>query len=85
ALRITGTLVGPLHLVVTDVVMPNLGGPAMAEQLRARFPAVKVLFTSGYTDDAVIRHGLLNANVPFLQKPYSPLTLATRVRQLLDE
>ncbi|MCC6153796.1 MAG: PAS domain S-box protein [Candidatus Hydrogenedentes bacterium] len=85
ALRITGTLVGPLHLVVTDVVMPNLGGPAMAVQLRARFPAVKVLFTSGYTDDAVIRHGLLNANVPFLQKPYSPLALATRVRQLLDE
>ncbi|MCC6796182.1 MAG: PAS domain S-box protein [Candidatus Hydrogenedentes bacterium] len=85
ALRITSTLVGPLHLVVTDVVMPNLGGPAMAEQLRSRFPAVKILFTSGYTDDAVIRHGLLNANVPFLQKPYSPLALATRVRCLLDE
>lgn len=85
ALRMASAHAGPLHLVVTDVVMPNLGGPAMAEQLRARYPAIKVLFTSGYTADAVIRHGLLNADVPFLQKPYSPLALATRVRQLLDQ
>ena len=85
ALRLMNTHVGPLHLVVTDVVMPNLGGPAMAERLSERFPSVKILFTSGYTDDAVIRHGLLNADVPFLQKPYSPLALATRVRRLLDE
>ena len=85
ALRILDAHRGPLDLVLTDVVMPGLGGPALAEQLRARFPGLRVLFMSGYTDDAVVRHGLLHAEVHFLQKPYTPASLARKVRQVLDE
>ena len=75
---------GPIHCVVTDVVMPGLGGRQMVEQLVATHPQVKVLFLSGYTDDAVVRHGILHEQVPFLQKPFSAVTLATKVREILD-
>lgn len=75
---------GALHLVLTDVVMPTMGGPELAEHLRKQFSQVKVLFTSGYTDDAVVRHGLLSANVSFIQKPYSPKALGAKVRHVLD-
>jgi hypothetical protein len=53
--------------------------------MRERFPNVKVTFTSGYTDDSVVRHGLLDSSVAFIQKPYTPASLASRVRQILDE
>ncbi|MFO0945145.1 MAG: PAS domain S-box protein [Planctomycetota bacterium] len=73
-----------LHLLLTDIVMPNIGGPELAERVREKYPSIKVLFMSGYTDDAVVRHGLLDQEVSFLQKPYSPLDLARKVRQVLD-
>ncbi|MDB5390582.1 MAG: Blue-light-activated protein [Planctomycetaceae bacterium] len=76
---------GEINLLMTDVVMPRMGGPELAEELRPLFPQMKVLFTSGYTDDAVVRHGLLKEQVAFLQKPYSPLSLARKVRQVLDD
>jgi len=75
----------PIHLVITDVVMPLMGGKAMAEWLKTSYPDLKILFTSGYTDDAILRHGVLEAGVEFLSKPYTPTTLAYKVRQMLDD
>ncbi len=75
----------PIRLVITDVIMPLMGGKVMAEWLKATYPDLKILFTSGYTDDAISHHGVLEKGVEFLPKPYTPASLARRVRQLLDE
>jgi two-component system, cell cycle sensor histidine kinase and response regulator CckA len=74
-----------IRLVVTDVIMPLMSGKVMAEWLKATYPDVKILFTSGYTDDAITHHGVLDAGVEFLPKPYTLATLAHKVRKLLDE
>jgi two-component system, cell cycle sensor histidine kinase and response regulator CckA len=74
----------PIRLVVTDVIMPLMGGKVMAEWLQTTYPDMKILFTSGYTDDAIAQHGVLEVGVQFLSKPYSPVTLARKVRAMLD-
>jgi signal transduction histidine kinase len=74
----------PISLAVTDIVMPRMGGRMMAEWLKAMYPDLKILFTSGYTDDAIFQHSVLDVGVNFLPKPYSPASLAHKVRQLLD-
>jgi len=66
-------------------VMPRMGGPDLVAALRPRRPAIRALFMSGYTDDAVVRHGLMEADVAFIQKPYTPFALARKIRDILDE
>ena len=75
---------GPIHLLVTDVVMPGLGGRELASALTARRPGLRVLYISGYTDDEITRRGLLDAGAPFLEKPFEAEGLARRVREVLD-
>ena len=72
-----------IDLLVTDVVMPEMGGTELAVQMRTRSPRTKVLFCSGYTEDAITRDGLLQPGTSFMQKPYSVATLAGRVREVL--
>jgi PAS domain S-box-containing protein len=76
--------VGPIHLLLTDVVMPGMGGSELAERIMEERPGTRVLFTSGYADDAVVRHGVFRRDTPFLSKPFTPAELADRVRRVLD-
>jgi PAS domain S-box-containing protein len=76
---------GPIHLLLTDVIMPGMSGRELRTRLAEVCPDTKVLFMSGYTDDAIVRHGIHESDMPFLQKPFSPDALAQKVRELLDE
>jgi CheY-like chemotaxis protein len=84
AVRLAEQHAGPIHLLVTDVVMPGLNGRQVAERVTALRPGVRVLFVSGYTDDAVIRHGLDGEGLAFLPKPFTPEVLTRKVREVLD-
>jgi PAS domain S-box-containing protein len=75
---------GRISLLLTDVVMPGMSGRQLADRLTPRLPGVKVLFMSGYTDDAIVHHGVLERGIAFLHKPFSPDALAQRVRETLD-
>jgi signal transduction histidine kinase len=74
---------GPLHLLLTDLVMPEMDGRELAEQLGPRYPAMKVLYISGYTNGALVHHGMLPGDTAYLQKPFTPDTLAQKVREVL--
>ncbi len=75
---------GPIHLLVTDVVMPGISGRELAERIRKTRPETRVLFMSGYTDDAVVQHGVLSRDAHLLEKPFTRNSLLARVRQVLD-
>ncbi len=74
-----------IDLLVSDVVMPGIGGKALAEKLQARLPDLKVLFISGYPDEAVVHHGVLDEGVAYLQKPFSPKAIIQKVQEVLAE
>jgi CheY-like chemotaxis protein len=84
AMRICETFVHEIHLVVSDVVMPRVSGRQLVERLRRLRPQIKVLYISGYTDDAIIHHGIVGGEMPFLQKPFTKDALARKVREVLD-
>jgi PAS domain S-box-containing protein len=73
-----------IDLLLTDVVMPQTSGKEVADQLSQLMPGLKVLFMSGYTDEAIVHHGVLDSNIEFIQKPFTPAALATKIREVLD-
>jgi two-component system, cell cycle sensor histidine kinase and response regulator CckA len=74
---------GNIHLLLTDVVMPHVSGPELAKRLATSRPEMKVLCMSGYTDDSIVRHGVLEAHLAYLQKPITPEALTRKVREVL--
>jgi signal transduction histidine kinase/CheY-like chemotaxis protein len=85
ALEIAQAHAGPIHLLMTDVVMPGVSGRNLAQTLTASHPETTVLYMSGYTDDAVVLHGVLAEDVAFLQKPFTIRALVQKVREVLDQ
>jgi FixJ family two-component response regulator len=71
-------------MVVTDVVMPGMTGKDLVVKLKSMRPDIKVLYTSGYTDTAIVHHGILNPDVAFLQKPFTVKNLAQKVREVIN-
>ena len=85
AIALSDTYDGDIEVLLTDVVMPEINGREVSERLRERRPDLKVLFMSGYNDDAVVRHGVVDSPAAFLQKPFDARTLATKVRDVLGQ
>jgi len=84
AFAVAGVHQGPIHLLVADVVMPGASGRKLARRLAQSRPETRVLYVSGYTDDAIVHHGMLEPGLNFLQKPFTPAALARKVRDVLD-
>ena len=75
---------GAFDLVLTDVVMPAMGGRQLAEQIRQTWPAIKIIFISGYTNDEISESEITKTGAEFMQKPFTPAALAQKVREVLD-
>jgi CheY-like chemotaxis protein len=83
AIKVSEQFEGAIDLMVTDVVMPHLGGRELAEKLSVTRPGMRVLYMSGYTDDAIVHHGVLDGRAAFLEKPFTPDVLALKIREVL--
>jgi CheY-like chemotaxis protein len=84
ALRVAGAFDGPIELLVSDVIMPESEGAPLFDRLLPSRPRIRVLYISGYADEAIVRHGILTEGTPFLQKPFTPQALQRKVRETLD-
>ncbi|MGI8435723.1 MAG: ATP-binding protein, partial [Chthoniobacterales bacterium] len=84
ALRMARACEGQIHLLITDVIMPHMNGPELAHQLASARPEMKVLFVSGYSDNDIGHHGVLDVKIELLQKPFTPQTLARKVRDVIE-
>jgi CheY-like chemotaxis protein len=84
ALTLAAEYEGEIHLMLTDVVMPSMSGRELAEQLMPLRPEMRVLYMSGYTDDAIVHHGVLEEGTAFIAKPFSIDSLALKLRETLD-
>ena len=73
-----------IDLLLTDVVMPGASGPQLTRRLVDRWPALKVIYMSGYTDEAIVQHGVLKPGIAFLSKPFTAQTLGQKIREVLD-
>jgi two-component system, cell cycle sensor histidine kinase and response regulator CckA len=85
AIRLAEEYAGEIHLLVTDVVMPEMNGRELANRLLTLYPNLKRLFMSGYTANVIAHHGVVDEGIHFLQKPFSTKALADKVRQALEE
>jgi CheY-like chemotaxis protein len=83
AIQIAQSHTGPVQLLVSDVMMPRMSGPELAQRLRGLRPDIRVLFVSGYADSEIVREGELEPNTDFLQKPFTREQLASKVREVL--
>jgi len=85
ARKVSDEFKGRIHLLITDVVMPKISGRQLAEELTKQRPHMNVLYMSGYTDTAIVNTGILHKEVDFLQKPFTPVALTEKVREILDK
>ena len=84
AIAICGTYSGPIHLLFSDVIMPNISGTELRDQLINLRPDIKVLFMSGYTDESISHSGILDSDSSFIEKPFTPDALARKVREVIE-
>jgi two-component system cell cycle sensor histidine kinase/response regulator CckA len=84
ALRFCAEHAAEVDLLLTDVVMPEMSGKQLADQLKSQYPELKMMFMSGYTDESIVHHGVLDSSVEFIQKPFTPAALIRKVRDVLD-
>ena len=84
ALRTAQEYAGKIHLVLTDVVMPEMNGKVLVSQIEAARPGIRAVFISGYAENAIVHHGILESNIAFLQKPFAGNALASKVREVID-
>ena len=76
---------GPLHLILTDVIMPEMNGKELFERVLELFPNIRVLYMSGYPNNVIAPHGVLDKEIHFIQKPFNIKTLSLKVREVLDQ